>query len=110
MGTTPLEKRHKPLGGQWKLLDIIFFTMMAALVILLMLIFTSLGDSLAASGQRDLDAAIRADSTSSGESCVKLTACVTFRACAEAICFGEDIAIRVHMNTSFGKGFISLAN
>ncbi|KAG0621941.1 hypothetical protein M758_3G060100 [Ceratodon purpureus] len=66
MGTTPQEKRHKPLGGQWKLLDIIAFTMMAALIILFMLIFTSLGDSLAAAGQRDLDAAVRADPTSSG--------------------------------------------
>lgn len=63
-----MTKREKPVGRQWKLLDIIIFTMMAALVILFMLIFTTLGDSLAAAGQRELDAAIRADPTSSGES------------------------------------------
>lgn len=103
MGTTPQEKRHKPLGGQWKLLDIIAFTMMAALVILFMLIFTSLGDSLATAGQRHLDAAIRADPTSSGESCLKLAVCIAFRTYAEVIDVGEDIAIGVHMNICFGE-------
>jgi len=66
-----MTKREKPVGRQWKLLDITIFTMMAALVILFMLIFTTLGDSLAAAGQRELDAAIRADPTSAGEQCLK---------------------------------------
>lgn len=64
-----MTKREKPVGRQWKLLDIVIFTMMAALIILFMLIFTTLGDSLAAVGQKELDAAIRADPTSSGEPC-----------------------------------------
>lgn len=67
MATTPQGKRDKPLGRKWQLLDIIIFTMMAALMILFLLIFTSLGDSLATAGQRELDAALRADSTSNGE-------------------------------------------
>lgn len=62
-------KKEKPLGQQWKLLDFISFTMMAALVILFLLIFTPLGDSLAAEGQRYLDSELRADPTSSGEYC-----------------------------------------
>lgn len=66
MATTPQGKRDKPLGRKWQLLDIIIFTMMAALMILFLLIFTSLGDSLATAGQRELDAALRADSTSNG--------------------------------------------
>lgn len=65
MGTTDHLKKEK--GEQWKLLDIISFTMMAALVILFLLIFTTLGDSLAAAGQRELDAATRADPDKPGE-------------------------------------------
>jgi hypothetical protein len=102
MGNTPQEKRHKPLGEQWKLLDIVMFTIMAALVILFMLIFTSLGDSLAAAGQRHLDAATRADDTSAGESCLKLTVCIVFHAHAECVRVGE------HMHTCFGESCVNL--
>ncbi|XP_024362860.1 probable pectin methyltransferase QUA3 [Physcomitrium patens] len=66
MGTTEYEKKEKPLGQQWTLLDIVSFAMMASLILLFLLIFTSLGDSLAAGGQQYLDAALRADPTSSG--------------------------------------------
>lgn len=70
MGTTEYEKKEKPLGQQWTLLDIVSFAMMASLILLFLLIFTSLGDSLAAGGQQYLDAALRADPTSSGELCL----------------------------------------
>lgn len=65
-----MTKREKPLGvvgQQWKLLDIVIFAMMSAILILFTLIFTSLGDSLALAGQRELDAATKADPTSSGK-------------------------------------------
>jgi hypothetical protein len=70
MGSTNPSKRHaekkietelgsidlaKKPSRQWKLLDFISLTMMAGIVILFLLIFTSLGDSLAASGQLYLD-------------------------------------------------------
>ena len=66
-------KKEKPLAQPWKLLDIISFTLMAALVVLFLLIFTPLGDSLAASGQRYLDGDLQADPTSLGEYCLHLT-------------------------------------
>lgn len=65
MGSTAPGKRQAV--RQWKLLDFISVTLMAALLLLFMLIFTSLGDSLAASGQRYLDESSRADTTSSGK-------------------------------------------
>ena len=73
-------KKEKPLGQQWKLLDVISFTMMGALVALFLLIFTPLGDSLAESGQRYLDQDSRADPSGSGEYCLNLavTSCVFF--------------------------------
>jgi len=91
MGTTEHDKKEKPPGQQWKLLDVISFAMMAALVILFLLIFTSLGDSLAAAGQRELQAATRADPDSSGELC--------FKPSDIANCF----AIQVDMNICSGE-------
>jgi hypothetical protein len=79
-------KKEKPLGQHWKLLDIISFTMMGALVMLFMLIFTPLGDSLAASGQQYLDGDLRADSTSSGEYC---------DSCPMHVCLGHLSSIHV---------------
>ena len=111
MGTTPVGKREKPLGGlggQWKLLDIVAFTMMATLVVLFLLIFTSLGDSLAAEGQRQLDAAIQADPNSSGESLLNLTVCIAFRAHAEVIRVEEDMQLGSKGALASAKAFLRL--
>lgn len=100
MGTTEHDKKEKPPGQQWKLLDVISFAMMAALVILFLLIFTSLGDSLAAAGQRELEAATRADPNSSGELCLNphIANCFAIQVdmnicCGEASHFGRDSSI-----------------
>ncbi|KAH8942714.1 hypothetical protein BDL97_13G008000 [Sphagnum fallax] len=61
MGSTNPIKRH---ARQWKLLDCVSIAMMCAIFVLFMLVFTSLGDSLAASGQRYLDQADQADAAS----------------------------------------------
>jgi len=99
MGTTEHDKKEKLPGQQWKLLDIISFAMMAALVILFLLIFTSLGDSLAAAGQRELDAATRADPSSPGKLCVNPPVL------PKSIVPGKTLAIEVDMNICTGGGF-----
>jgi len=63
MGSTNPIKRH---ARQWKLLDCVSIAMMCAIFVVFMLVFTSLGDSLAASGQRYLDQADQADAASPG--------------------------------------------
>lgn len=85
MGSTNASKRHaekkfeteteadvdstgltKRPARQWKILDLVSFALMASVAVVFILIFTSLGDSLATAGQLELDASASSTSNVSG--------------------------------------------